>query len=66
MKSVVVRNLESGAEYVYTLEAIKAVVNAFEQYQRHNWAWWNYDYSQAKVSASGKTAICGDFAAIIV
>lgn len=42
----------------------KAVVCAFEQ-SKHNHNTWDYDYSQAKISDSGKTVSCGDFCAII-
>jgi len=56
-------NLRTGEERIYDLSPNKAVVNAYEQEQGNN-NFWNYDYSKAKKSKSGKTWSCGDWTAL--
>jgi hypothetical protein len=61
---VTVRNLSTGEEHDYTCPANEAVVCAFEQ-ARKNYSTWDYDYSKAIVSKSGKTVSCGDWVALL-
>jgi len=56
-------NLKTGEEQIFSCPANEAVVCAFEQ-ERKNWNTWDYDYSKATISKSGKTVICGDWTAI--
>jgi len=37
-------NLKSGSVYQYTLPPEKAVVSAYEQYEKKNFNTWDYDY----------------------
>lgn len=60
-----VLNLSTGEELVYSLPPEKAVVSAYCRETLKNRNWWTYDWSLAKVSKSGKTVCCGDFAAIL-
>ena len=61
-----VMDLRTGHKTLYSLPPEKAVVCAFEQVEKHNNNTWDYDYSQAVVSKSGKTVCCGDFAAPMI
>lgn len=62
MKTVVYQ-LGTRNEYIYTVPPEQAVVNAYYQYEKHNFNTWEYDYSLVRYSFSAKTAYCGDFAA---
>lgn len=41
-------NMLTRGEYFYDVSPEKAVVNAYYQYEKHNWNTWEYDYSLAK------------------
>ena len=60
---VTVTNSRTGEEHVFSCPANEAVVCAFEQ-ERKNYNTWDYDYSKAIVSKSGKTVACGDWMAL--
>lgn len=60
-----VLNLSTSEEIIYLLPPKEAVVCAFMQYAKKNFNTWDYDFSIAKVSKSGVTVYCGDFAALI-
>ena len=62
--AIKVLNLATGKEVEYVISPEKAVVCAHEQFTRRNWNTWDYDFSQAVVSNSGKTVRCGDWAAV--
>lgn len=57
-------NLETGEIQVYSCSPQEAVVCAYEQ-SRKNFNTWSYNYSQVKISASGKTVFCGNFSAVL-
>ena len=59
-----VTNLSTGETMVYSLSPEKAVVCAFEQETRKNNNTWEYDFTKARISASGKTVSCGDWCAM--
>lgn len=56
-------NLATGERLWYSLPPEKAVVCAHE-YSRGNKNTWAYDFTKAQRSTSGKTWICGDWAAL--
>lgn len=58
-------NLATGTELVYSLPPEKAVVSAYYRETLKNRNWWTYDWTLFRVSKSGTTVSCGDFAAII-
>ena len=62
MKTVVYQ-LGTNNEYIYTVPAEKAVVDAYYQHGLNNYNTWKYDYSLVRCSVSAKTVYCGDFAA---
>jgi hypothetical protein len=63
---VTTMNLSTGAERVYVgLTPAQAVVAAYYQAEIGNFNTWNYDWSKAKVSDSGKTVACGDWTAVL-
>ena len=62
MKTIVYQ-LGTRNAYIYTVPPKQAVVNAYYQYEKHNFNTWEYDYSLVRYSVSAKTVYCGDFAA---
>ena len=58
-------NLKTGEEWFYLLSPEESVICAFMQYEKHCFNTFAYDYTMAKVSNSGKTVSCGDFAALM-
>ena len=61
-----VLNLATGDTLSYSLPPERAVVSAYMTQTKKNHNWWNYDWTIAKVSKSGVTVHCGDFAAIVL
>lgn len=59
-------NLATLDELTYSLLPERAVVVAYMVQTKRNHNWWTYDWTLAKVSKSGKTVCCGDFAAIVM
>lgn len=57
-----VMNLRTGSVYSYTLPPKKAVVAAFEQYEKKNFNIWNYDFvTHSELVETDDGFKCGNF-----
>jgi len=63
-KGAIVLDFATGKKMLYSVPPEKAVVAAWYQ-ANGNFNTWEYDYSLAQYSESGKSVYCGDFAALV-
>jgi hypothetical protein len=59
-----VLNLNTGETYTYDLPPEKAVICAYEQYERKNRNTWAYDFSETRLTIGKHTVACGNCSAL--